>query len=238
MLLPAPPFRDAIVMMFMRDLPITRRFGNAALRMVNERLQQHFRRVYAHPAVRSWASQRSRRITRSDRINHSDCARALPNSRGFGDPPGTRQPSPELSRDFGVFRKIFDALGDDLRQLHHRLAQRRVFDDVALNAVAVGLQLLTQTSAIRRSDCRSGGVELPETRRSRCRDYSPSFHCHRCRPGEARRCPGSAREYFLRLPPPVDFSISTDPNGLAKFLVHPCSLVRPLRAAPPRAMAA
>src|SRR4029077_17486862 len=38
------------------------------------------------------------------------------------------------------------AFGNDFRQLNHRLAQRRVFHDIALHAIALLLELLAQSS--------------------------------------------------------------------------------------------
>jgi len=40
----------------------------------------------------------------------------------------------------------FSRFDDDLRQLHHRLAQCRAFDNVVLNAIAFALQFFAQRS--------------------------------------------------------------------------------------------
>jgi hypothetical protein len=45
-----------------------------------------------------------------------------------------------LSTDARSAREFFHTVGDNLRQLHHLLAQFSVFRDVALNAIAIGLQ--------------------------------------------------------------------------------------------------
>ena len=49
-----------------------------------------------------------------------------------------------LSIDARSAREFFHAVGDNLRQLHHLLAQFGVFRNVALNAIAIGLQLSPQ----------------------------------------------------------------------------------------------
>ena len=40
--------------------------------------------------------------------------------------------------------EVLYAFGDDLGHLHHSLAKRGVFFNVALNAIAVGLQFFTE----------------------------------------------------------------------------------------------
>ena len=44
----------------------------------------------------------------------------------------------------GAAGEFFHAVRNDFRQLHHLLAQFGVFRNVALNAVAIGLQLFVQ----------------------------------------------------------------------------------------------
>ena len=44
-----------------------------------------------------------------------------------------------LSTDARSAREFFHAVGDNRSQLHHLLAQFRVFRNVAFNAIAIGL---------------------------------------------------------------------------------------------------
>jgi hypothetical protein len=49
-----------------------------------------------------------------------------------------------LSSDARSAREFFHAVGDNRSELHHLLAQFRVFRNVAFNAIAIGLQLSPQ----------------------------------------------------------------------------------------------
>ena len=49
---------------------------------------------------------------------------------------------PQTGTDARSCRKIFNAFGDDVGQLHHLLIQFRVFGDVALNTIAIVCSVL------------------------------------------------------------------------------------------------
>ncbi|MGB7076970.1 MAG: hypothetical protein WBD53_07250, partial [Xanthobacteraceae bacterium] len=164
--------RDAIVMMFMRDLPITF-LGNAAVGMVNEWLPGRWRHEI-RTSSESKTSQRARRAggaARRESIRQSapdydplNLNRIMVfdghdlfwktgihfsgSCSSFG---GTRRLRIGRPADANALRvpgrlvgKILHAFGNDLRKLHHRLAKRSIFDNLALNAVAIGPQFFPQ----------------------------------------------------------------------------------------------
>ena len=52
--------------------------------------------------------------------------------------------SPGLTIESRNCRELFHAFGDDVGQLHDLLTELRIFRNLALNAIAVGVQLSSQ----------------------------------------------------------------------------------------------